>query len=654
MYTNYKIFIMHLYNMCVFLLLNKLQISQSKLVFQNKRTELDLRETSQEAFRIAVNKFFKRKNSIAVQWSNEFCLHKMLWLLNIGIPTVIGPSCNTNQSYYNLYEHFDGYIFSVSGSNKDHEVYKFLTYYYNSYAWLNKSEVFINLVERSTCKPYSETEFEYFFHRLWIEFGVLNLVVLTTYNNKCNTLVHEKVWIYNPFLTTGKRNIGIVRSFNVNENFVEYLDKRLMNMNGYPIRITMFHYIISNNNESFVSTTPVYRKGGVDVSFKWLMASYFNFTPVVHEPYDGDTYGYLNNGSYTGLVGEIQRLLTDMTLNCKFIRWYNVNNIYYTYSAYRNSLCVIVRKSSQVTGWDIIVKTFHWKVWITMIVISILSCIFSILFWFIENHDTKDITFFSLIDITSIIWKPLLSASVINIPQGWTLRILMGSCFLCGTVIVTVILGQIYTSVRVRQYYPDINTLEDLYNSGLDVLVNYNGIIDVFDGYESKVMVGLNKRVKLDPECAKDILKYLQENNVAILTSDLTLRYQEITNLNAFKTTLHYVKECPQHYNLGYMLPRGSVYYEAINTLVSRVHDAGLFGLWLQDLYAYRKESTLNTSVSVKSENIFETSNIRMLTYDDLELHFFLLYCGLTVSLFVFVLEILWYRMKQYMCKHKF
>ena len=90
-----------------------------------------------------------------------------------------------------------------------------------------------------------------------------------------------------------------------------------------------------------------------------------------------------------------------------------------------------------------------------------------------------------------------------------------------------------------------------------------------------------------------------------------------------------------------------------IRDRVSRVHDAGFFSIWLDDLYADKKESILNVNVSEKSESIFQKNNIRTLAYNDLELHFFLLHCGLFLSLVVLILEILWYRIKRYVCKCK-
>jgi len=116
------------------------------------------------------------------------------------------------------------------------------------------------------------------------------------------------------------------------------------------------------------------------------------------------------------------------------------------------------------------------------------------------------------------------------------------------------------------------------------------------------------------------------EADFAVLESGKFLRYAaKVTYFNGFSSALHVTKECPMTYNVGFVMPIGSPYYERVNTvssqpcgkfllgtvnpsfltilflqLLRRFQNAGLIDKWLGDIMyeAVIKNPNLKTKVS--------------------------------------------------------
>jgi hypothetical protein len=119
--------------------------------------------------------------------------------------------------------------------------------------------------------------------------------------------------------------------------------------------------------------------------------------------------------------------------------------------------------------------------------------------------------------------------------------------------------------------------------------------------------------------------------------ADFTL--QSDTFVHGTRTSysnLYTVGECPRSYTLAYLLPKSSVYKETINWYVLIFAQSGLYSKWQRDTkFAFNLQHEMES----RARDHY-TGNI-ILTLDHLQTAFVLLSIGVSISLSVFVWELL-------------
>jgi hypothetical protein len=103
---------------------------------------------------------------------------------------------------------------------------------------------------------------------------------------------------------------------------------------------------------------------------------------------------------------------------------------------------------------------------------------------------------------------------------------------------------------------------------------------------------------------------------------------------------LHVVRECPRHYLLGYLVPRGSPYLPDINDGIARLVEAGIVEHWKENMPS-------NTgihdrfNVSHLREMAIYKENSKAFSLKNLQLAFYILAVGLSGSLKIFCFEMI-------------
>jgi hypothetical protein len=95
------------------------------------------------------------------------------------------------------------------------------------------------------------------------------------------------------------------------------------------------------------------------------------------------------------------------------------------------------------------------------------------------------------------------------------------------------------------------------------------------------------------------------------------------------------MSQCPRHYFLGYIVPKGSPFLPQLNNLIRRYAEAGLINQWYQDTV---RGLTNSHNYKVKNNKRNETRPFQLL---ELQIAFFILLVGLFVSFTVFFGEVL-------------
>jgi hypothetical protein len=476
------------------------------------------------------------------------------------------------------------------------------------------------------------------FQNIWEEFGILNVIMLVikmpNYPKQRSGRI-ALIATYNPFISSSNLREKLVVH---NEKYIINLARghtdRLNDLRGYPIRITLF----LREPTSFPSQPDdkVIDYVGMDGFFMRNLAKKMNFTAIADSPKDGKEYGFIfeNNGTFTGTLGDILDDRADISLNSRFVKEYGTNNIEFTTHVGFDSLCLIVPKAKQLPKWLALFRVFHLHVQFSLACVYVVcSTIFYIL-QILYSHFKSECKDASITTTFIETLPPFLSLSLVRMPSSQSEKVLMISCLMFGMIIAAAFQAKLVTVLSKPDYYPDINTLEELDESGLAITTgSINLVQDTFSTEESPPAKHLRSKV---------IYSYLQEGNI-----NYVAKHQNIAALNRLSTALysvllyrnsdgtfllHIVKECPRIYTLAYIVPKGSPFLLRINHVLTQLVETGIVDKWNEDTY-------FNVTAFHRTEYSGNNS-LKVFSLEDLQMPFLILVCGLLSSGVTFFMEL--------------
>jgi hypothetical protein len=233
-------------------------------------------------------------------------------------------------------------------------------------------------------------------------------------------------------------------------------------------------------------------------------------------------------------------------------------------------------------------------------------------------------------------------------------RIFLGSCLIFGLVLTSAMKGMLVTGMTKPYYYPDINTLDELYASGLTIYTDSPSLIDTFGTPHinrtfrrfdiNPTMGGLSRRVQTVVGTVDFWGVIATEKNVAAMARKSDYQYGvPLTKYQASDGSplLHVVRECPRHYLLGYLMPRGSPYLPYINDGIARLVEAGIVEHWKEITPSNAGTHDRFNFSYLREIAAINKENSKAFSLEDLQLAFYILAVGLSGSVTIFCFEIL-------------
>jgi hypothetical protein len=498
--------------------------------------------------------------------------------------------------------------------------------------------------------------------RLWEEFQVMNVIVMTTSVIRHRYLMSEEIIVYDPFIskyrstTRGKIYVlnGSVSEVLSSISFPTY---KLRNFHRYPLRVTMFRRFPTalptmqcypDDTNCAVTYT------GTDAFVLYSLARYLNFTPVIRQPSDGQEYGYATkNGTLLGAIGDVVYERTDISMNGIFIKPYGSDKILFTHNAYSDQVCIIVPKAKRMPKWLTLFGPLDSAVALSVLGLYTIN----VCFYFLIKQTRRYYEFNSLESniswsiILTEMFRPFVSLPLTRIPIISSQRIFLGSCLIFGLVLTSSMKGMLVTGMTKPYYYPDINTLEELYTSDLTIYTDSPNLIDTFGTPQvngtfrfdiNPIMDGLSRRVQTVVSTVDFWGVIATERNAAAMARKSD--YQYGVPLGKYQTSdgsplLHVVRECPRHYLLGYLVPRGSPYLSYINDGIARLVEAGIMEHWKENIPPNAGIHDRFNVSHLREMAAMNKDNSKAFSLKDLQLAFYVLAVGLSGSLKIFCFE---------------
>jgi hypothetical protein len=511
----------------------------------------------------------------------------------------------------------------------------------NGTQWHATDNFFINLITTSKKEQHFrnyEIEYHELFQLMWTRYNILNVLVLDSRTSALSWHgTRTDIVTFNPFLKVGNIR-GMVQAYNLADaNIVcEMYDRQLDDLHGYPLRVTMF---LAYPRAPHIYGGPVnwQKNGGTDGNILREVSQLMNFTPVLHRPKDGIKFGFrTKGGTFVGSVGDIVYGRSDIAFNSHYIKNYDDAQIQFvTPPVVHDSIVILVPKSQLIPGWLDLFECFCLAGLFFLLTSYVISVCFTT---FIRRCLGTEINIYEFSRIALRILKMFLTVPILGTREltSFSEKVFASSCLLFGVLMVTAIQVTLVTEISSPNYYPDIDTLQQLAESGLPIATSYQNLLDTFSDSDNPTMIRLAENVRLENESFGIKERIAYKMDYAAITSLPNVPYflARYTGPSG-NPLLHAVREKPRGYFLSYIVPKYSVYLRRINILTATLTESGLVDKWEADeVLENRIQQRYNHTHAGKS-------TLHAYSMNDLQTAFFALMLGLSCGSVVFVAEIM-------------
>ncbi|XP_001651225.2 uncharacterized protein LOC5566818 [Aedes aegypti] len=468
-------------------------------------------------------------------------------------------------------------------------------------------------------------------------------------------LLDEKIFTYDPFMTNGIRKYGVMKEL-ISPADIPRIPQG--DFNGYPIKIDVFR--------STYSDTILDKQGkvvefiGADIEAGRAFTEAMNFTPSYLPP-DKDGFGFkLPNGSFNGVIGRLARRESDTTFVGFFIKDYFSRDVEFTTGIYTDELCCLVKKASRVPEYLLPITIFPADLWTLLFLTGIFFSITWVIiragiqaksrtgvrwnqksrlaYLFNLSNDIRDAPLYrKMVQICVDTYILLVSGPYQRFTRSGTERLMLFGIIMVSLIFVSMFQSSLSSVFLNPVYYKDIDSLQRLDESGVQIPVKYKGFTDdVFPANYSPMMDSLRSKMVYNPIKTSMMELVSHSTKIATVTRRTTLSLDNAVFISTKQ--LFMVPECPRLYNLAYVVPRHSVLLEGINVLILQMLNGGLINHWID---------VMNFNVTIRDWEQIRSSHeesFKILTLIDMQFPFYLLAIGLILSGVIFLIELVYYR----------
>ncbi|KAH0821554.1 hypothetical protein GEV33_001237 [Tenebrio molitor] len=231
-------------------------------------------------------------------------------------------------------------------------------------------------------------------------------------------------------------------------------------------------------------------------------------------------------------------------------------------------MCVVVPKAAKLPSWVSVMNSFTGPTRFVILLTSIICTMFW--YWISSKPFAKaSWTMFSI----------LLGTPTKLVPRTGQ-YLFLAACMVFSIIILGVFQGSLFKNYTTTTYYADIDTLEELDQSGLPVAMT----VWRFMKADSDLMRRLQNKTIRKYQDSIDSVAY--QRNIAMCETKSYLQFLMKTKYvdNDGSPLLHVVDECLTTFLMGNLMPKGSAFLTVFNNVITKVTEAGLTVKWDNDI----------------------------------------------------------------------
>lgn len=264
--------------------------------------------------------------------------------------------------------------------------------------------------------------------------------------------------------------------------FVNNITTILHNVNGYPIKICIFEIqgqvkALRGSNKMITGYT------GGNIKQISLILNASNFSQSYVFPPVGESYGTMHNGTSTGQVWVMEEGLADISANMRMIMLPNLNRSTFLYSTDDLVAVFMAPKQEDVYKMEylgILDETVFILIALAHTLVFFMWILSDIVMRKIKNYKTRKVGYISL-KVGLILFGAATSVAQPKINLLYE-RILLGSILLMSFVLSCIYQGTMYKFLSMGKVSADINTLNGVLNSNLEIMLTASNIPE--EGYK--------------------------------------------------------------------------------------------------------------------------------------------------------------------------
>lgn len=475
----------------------------------------------------------------------------------------------------------------------------------------------ISIVIITDCS-FDNTHSNYQIHQLlefaWRKHGLINIIAQTWCNHS------HTFFIYRP-LVFRNGTYGKLESYKLEEvmKYPKGILNSIENLNNISLKTNMFYRYPT----AMEVTKPVSRHvgscydvldyshniNGIDGCTLGHLSKHLNFNAIIEDIKSQGIYRFghiLPNGSLTGSLGDVNQRRTDIAMNGVFLEYkYAFFNLEFSQVDQSYQICPVVPKAGKIPAWASILMVFSVWSWISIGILAAMMWVF--------------------LDIFSI-------TTLSTETCGYRLVL---AIYLFGfqVILAGIFNGHLYRNFSTVSYYPDLNSLQELADSDLQIETTLNIFDD--EDTESDLIQRLSKKVVKNFHGTSPAIERaaFSKNIVAVERKEEALFkiYTKFLDQNG-SPLLHVLDDCIMTQFISKILPEGSPFLLLFNIWFSRFHESGLSHKWLTSAMMPTPNSSVIVRISPR------------LGLDKLVLVFGVLLVGCLISAATFIGEIVIYR----------
>ncbi|XP_060523185.1 uncharacterized protein LOC132700083 [Cylas formicarius] len=476
--------------------------------------------------------------------------------------------------------------------------------------------------------------------QMWKEYNILNVIAHTP----CVPSTRDFVYVHRPFERSEGR-YGQTRLYSITDvaSCPQILRNDVSNLNGYPLKVSLFQRkptalkrLPSNlkNGRLYDFVRNFSNFYGVDGVSASELARTMNFSMHMMLGTDSLYYGTTKpDGNVTGSLGQVVRRNIDIQANARYVTEYGTDGFEFTMNCLNDQVCLVGPKAHVIPKWQDISNVFT-KHFVTANAAVIIICLCTgLLFKFPIKMKVQN--------------KLLQVESTVLLHPNTSKRIFVMTILFYFYVVSGLISTSLISSFSTTSYYPDINTLEEVDNSGFPIKTSFNifnkNVSDLYRRLSKKVVSNYPKNFS-----ALELVARFGDCYAVERLKDAKVAVNLLYRGKNGEPLLHVVKECPTSHSLAYIVPAGSPYLFKFNLLLLFFKEHGLNTKWTSDfvhallLEEYRKEQLTDSRYKF-GEGSMGASPFYL---QDVQLAFYILIPGYAFSLLAFIVEIIFNKMQ--------